>query len=397
MHNQKKDILFILNNLHCGGAEKALISLLQTIDYAHYTVDLLLFKQEGLFLNQIPKEVNLLPEPKNYRYFDMSIKTAIIDNLKKGNFKVIYHRILAGFLFKSEKNKALAEQKLWNYLGKTLSPLPKKYDAAIGYLEKTPNYFCIDKVNAKTKIGFIHNDYEMLKMDASLDYNYMKKFDKVFTVSETCKTILIKNFPEFSAKFDVMYNIVSGKTIESLANEGIQLANPHKTIVTVGRLNKQKGYELAIEACSLLKKQGVSLKWYVLGEGEERETLEKLIHDFDVEDSFILKGIIENPYPYVKTADIYVQTSRFEGKSIAIDEAKILNKPIVVTAFDTVYDQITHLHNGFIVPLNPIDIANGIKNVLEDHDLRNSLVVNLQNEKKGNEEEINKILAIIES
>jgi len=395
MHNQKKDIFFVLNNLHVGGAEKALISLLQTIDYAHYTVDLLLFKQEGLFLNQLPKEVHLLPEPINYKYFDMSIKTAILENLKKGNFKVIYYRILAGFLFKSEKNKALAEQKLWSYLGKTLSPLPKKYYAAVGYLEKTPNYYCIDKVTAKTKIGFIHNDYEMLKMDATIDYEYMKKFDKVFTVSETCKAILIKNFPDFTSKFDVMFNIVSGKTIHALANEKINFDNQHKTIVTVGRLNKQKGYELAIEACSLLKKQGISLKWYVLGEGEERETLEKLIFEFDVEDSFILKGIIENPYPYVKAADVYVQTSRFEGKSIAIDEAKILNKPIVVTAFDTVYDQITHLQNGLIVPLEPIAIANVIQKLLEDEVLSQVLVTNLENERKGNEEEINKILAVI--
>jgi len=396
MTNQKREILFILNNLDCGGAEKALISLLQAIDYSNYSVDLLLFNQKGLFLNQIPKEVNLLPEPKNYKYFDMSIKTAILDNLKKGNFNVIFNRILAGFLFKSENNKALAEQKLWNYLGKTLSPLPKKYDAAIGYLEKTPNYFCIDKVTAKTKIGFIHNDYEMLKMDAEIDYEYMEKFDKVFTVSETCKDILIKNFPEFATKFAVMYNIVSGKTIESLANEKISLEKQYKTIVTVGRLNQQKGYELAIEACSLLKKQGIPIKWYALGEGEERAALEKLIKEFDVVDSFLLKGIVENPYPYVKAADVYVQTSRFEGKSIAIDEAKILNKPIVVTAFDTVYDQINHKQNGLIVPLLSKDIANAIQLLLDDEQLRNSLVSNLQNEQKGNEEEINKLLEVIE-
>ena len=396
MNNQKKDILFILNNLHCGGAEKALISLLHTIDYTHYSVDLLLFKQEGLFLNQLPKQVNLLPEPNNYKYFDMSIKTAILDNLKKGNFNVIYHRILAGFLFKTEKNKALAEQKLWKYLSKTLSPLPKKYDAAIGYLEKTPNYFCVDKVNAKTKIGFIHNDYDMLKMDVTFDYEYIEKFDQVFTVSDTCKHILVKNFPEFAAKFNVMYNIVSAKTIEALANDKISLDNQHKTIITVGRLNKQKGYELAIEACSLLKKARVSVKWYVLGEGEEREPLEKLIKDYDLEDTFFLKGIIENPYPYIKAADVYVQTSRFEGKSIAIDEAKILNKPIVVTSFDTVYDQITHLQNGFIVPLEPTAIAQGIITVFQDYQLRKTIIANLENEQKGNEDEINKILEVIE-
>jgi len=168
----KKDVLFIMNNLTCGGAEKALISLLQTMDYSRYNVDLYLFKKEGLFMSQLPKEVNLLPEPEFYTYFDMSIKTAVLTNLKSGNLKVVWNRIMAGYLFKTEKNPAVKEQKLWKYLGPCIEPLDKKYDAAIGFLEKTPNYFCADKVQAKVKIGFVNNDYEKLGLDPSIDVPY---------------------------------------------------------------------------------------------------------------------------------------------------------------------------------------------------------------------------------
>ena len=170
----KKKLLFIMNDLSCGGAEKALVSLLNTLDYNLFEVDLFLFKKEGLFLNQVPTEVNILPAPINYPYFDMSIGRAISKNLKSGNFKVILNRLLAGYIYKTTKTKAIAEQKSWKYLRKVLIPLEKKYDVAIGYLEKRPNYFCVDKVNATKKIGFIHNDYNKLKMNAIFDLPYFK-------------------------------------------------------------------------------------------------------------------------------------------------------------------------------------------------------------------------------
>src|SRR4051794_31400716 len=168
----KKNILFVMNNLTCGGAEKALISVLETIDYSMYSVDLFLFKHEGLFFSKIPKQVNLLKEPFEYKYFDMSIKTAIVDSIKKGRMDIALLRLCAGFIFRKEKNRARCEQRVWRYISKTLKNINKKYDAAIGFLEKNPIYFCIDKVNASKKIGFIHTDYDKLKMDPNIDIKY---------------------------------------------------------------------------------------------------------------------------------------------------------------------------------------------------------------------------------
>lgn len=390
----KKKILFVINNLNCGGAEKALISLLEIMDYSKFDVDLLLFKREGIFISKIPKQVNLLPEPENYKYFDMSIKTAVIELIKKGRIDIALARILSLYTFKTEKKKSVVEQKVWKYLSIALRKLDCKYDVAIGYLEKNPIYFCVDKVNAKKKIGWIHNDYEKLEMDKKIDDKYFNKLDYVFTVSEECLNVLKKIFPQYKEKFKIMHNIVSDKAIKKLSLEkvtDVHFNNEDINIVSVGRLNYQKGFEMAIEACSILKEKGYKIKWNIIGDGEERSNLEMLINIFNVKEEFKLLGIRENPYPYVAQSNIYVQPSRFEGKSIAIDEAKILRKPIVLTNFSTAKDQIENKVNGLICDMNSYSLANEIEKLIRYSKLGSKFVENLSDEKLGNEDEIIKL------
>lgn len=393
-----KKILFVINNLNCGGAEKALISLLETIDYSKLDVDLLLFKQEGIFMSKIPSQVNLLMEPENYKYFDMSVKKAVKGLIKKGKFNIALARILSLYVFKTEKSRVVVEQKVWKYLSMAFTKLDTEYDVAIGYLEKNPIYFCVDKVKAKKKIGWIHNDYDKLGMDKKIDNKYFNKLDYVFTVSEECLSVLKSKFPQYESKFRLMYNIVSEETIKKLALEKIEditFNDDNINIISVGRLEYQKGFELAIEACSILKERGYKIKWNIVGEGKERSKLENLINELKLEDNFNLLGIRENPYPYIKKSDIYVQPSRFEGKSIAIDEAKILNKPIVVTNFSTAKDQIINNKNGIISEMNSKSLANEIERIICDKKLKKKIILNLSNEKIGNETEINRLYEVI--
>ncbi|WNR43802.1 glycosyltransferase [Paenibacillus roseipurpureus] len=387
----KKKILFIMNNLNCGGAEKALISLLETLDYSQYEVDVYLLRHSGLFLSKLPPEVRLLPEPAEYRFFDMSMRKAVLHCLRRGQFKIAILRLLAGSIYVSEKNRVRCEQRVWKYLANSLKNIDTKYDIAVGYLEKNPIYFCIDKVQATKKIGFIHNDYDKLGMDPKLDQVYFNKLDYLVTVSEECGHILRERFPNLSDHIEVMHNIVSPSAIQKLAMEQVNLKDRDITIVSVGRLNVQKGFELAIESCQQLVQQGYPVKWYIIGEGEERERLEKLIEQHNLQETFILLGIKENPYPYIREADIYVQPSKFEGKSIAIDEAKILQKPIVVTNFTTAKDQIKNKFNGIIVAMTPAAVCEGIKEIIENEELRKQIVFNLGKEMLGTESEIYKL------
>jgi glycosyltransferase involved in cell wall biosynthesis len=392
----KKKLLFIMNSLTCGGAEKALVSLLQAIDYSKYEVDLYLFKHEGLFMGNIPKEVTLLSEPIAYRFFDMPFKDAVLRALKMGRFDIMMSRIFMTYIYKTENDPSVKEQKAWRYIAKCIKPINKKYDFAAGYLQRSPDYFCAEKVNAGKKAGFIHTDYGNINIDVAIDRQYLSKLDKIFTVSETCKINFLKKLPELQNKVEVMYNILSPKTIEDLALELIPVKGFGHTIVSLGRLHPAKGYDLAIKACGILKNRGYKINWRIIGEGDERAKLEQLVKDENLENEFIINGVMSNPYPYVKDADVYVQTSRFEGKSIAIDEAKILGVPIVVTNFETAKDQISDGENGLITDMNPEAVAGAIEKLLTRSDLRNHFIQNLSQENLGNQDEMNKLYTFIE-
>ena len=396
MNDSKKDILFILNNLHCGGAEKALISLLQTIDYTRYRVDLLLFKQEGLFLNQLPEHVTLLPVPPNYHYFDMSLKSAVLANLKKGNFNVILYRILYGIVFKTEKTPSVKEQKGWKYLKKVLSPLPKKYAVSIGFLEKTPNYFCVDKVTADRKIGFVMNDYNKLKMDKTIDAYYFAKLDYIVQDSAESKAILCAIFPQFAQKMVVVKSIISSAAIYRLAQEPVNDLPDGFKIISVGRLTYQKGYDIAIEAIHRLAQKGFDFKWIILGDGEEKKPLMQKVVDYGLQDKVFFLGIRENHYPYVQQADVFLHTARFEGFGIVISEAKILQKPMVLTNFNVAPSHIDEGVNGFIADMTPESVAQKLALLITDSDLRKQFSSALSKQNFGTEKEIDTFYTIID-
>jgi glycosyltransferase involved in cell wall biosynthesis len=395
--NSKKDILFIMNNLHCGGAEKSLVSLLQIIDYSKYNIDLLLFKKEGVFLDKLPKEVTVLEAPIEYSYFDMSIKSAIYQCFKKGRFDIILNRILAVSVLKTEKNPAVREQKMWKFLSPCLSVLEKKYDVAIGYLEKTPNYFCVDKTKAAKKIAWIHTNYSNMGMQPKYDIPYFKKCNTIVTISSECASDLHNRFPQFSEKIKVIQNIVSPSVIQLMAKSKIdETINFENAIISVGRLSREKGADLAIEACNILKEKNIPFTWIFIGDGSQRNELETLVANYQLQNHVLFLGTKDNPYSYIKRASIYAQTSRFEGKSIALDEAKILQKPIVITNFSTATTQITHLQNGFIADMNPEAIVNGIIEVLQNKALQEVFQTNLSKEKLGTEAEIEHFYQLLE-
>lgn len=393
--NKKKEILFVMNNLNVGGAEKALVSLLQVMDYRQYNVDLLLFKKEGLFLKQVPPEVNLLPEPENYRYFDMPFSQVLKENLGKGSLGVICRRMQFKWRTAKAESAAELEQLGWKPLSETLKPLEKKYDAAIGFLEKNPNYFIVDKVSAKTKIGFIHNDYKQLKLNKSIDVPYFRELDYIITVSDECASVLRHEFPEEANKVKFIPNIVSGSLVQQLSRGQLNVSD--NAIISVGRLEPQKGFDLAIEAARILMNKEIDFHWYVIGEGSERKHLESLILKYKLSDYFTLAGLKENPYPYIRQAKVFVQPSRFEGKSIAVDEAKILGKPILLTAFSTAKDQIEDEVNGLVVDMTPEAIAGGIIRYLSDNALTEKVTSVLSSQNWGTEKEVSKLYKLIES
>lgn len=393
----KKKILFVMNNLNVGGAEKALVSMLQVFDFSRYEVDLLLFKQEGLFLKQLPADVNLLPEPENWKYFDMPFSQVVKENFFRRKWNVIIQRILFKVAQLKPKKAPEMEQFGWKSRAKTITPLSKKYDVAIGFLQNNPNYFVVDKVNAKKKIGYIHNDYELLGLNKEFDLSYFKVLDSIITISESCLDVLNKQFPNFQNKLFYIPNIVSEKLIRKLAGDGNPYVEPQIKILSIGRLEPQKAFHRAIEAAQILVNKGYDIRWDILGEGNQRRFLENKIKDYHLENVLLLQGLEPNPYKFLKNCDFFVQPSDFEGKSIAVDEAKILQKVIILTNYPTAKDQIRHLQNGYISEKNGEAVANAIIELIKNKHLQGKFVANLAQENWGTEKEIEKIYQLIES
>ncbi|OXM85220.1 glycosyltransferase [Paenibacillus rigui] len=395
----KIKLLFVMNKLTCGGAEKALISMLETIDYSRYDVDLFLFKHEGVFLGKLPKPVRLLPEPDQYKYFDMPVKRALTELLGKGKLQIALYRLILGWMAKTEKNGAVIEQKLWKYMSKAIAKLPQEYDAAIGYQEKNPIYFCVDHVRAKTKIGWIHTDYSKLGIDPSRESPYFGELDYIVTVSDPLVDILRTMFPQYSGKLKCVHNIISSNVVRELSLEPVDFQPGNASsvsVISVGRLAKEKGLEISLDAIDILVKKGYDIRWYVIGEGNLRTELETGIKNKKLEDRVTLLGLKENPYPYIRQSDIYIQTSRYEGRSISIEEAKILGKPIVITNFDTASNHIRHESNGLIARMDAESVASQLERMIQEEALQRQFTANLKKEDFGTEDEIDKFYQLVQ-
>ena len=146
------------------------------------------------------------------------------------------------------------------------------------------------------------------------------------------------------------------------------------TIVTTGRLVPPKNYLLAVETAVLLRNEGIDFVWYFVGEGPERGRIEETIQKYALDERVKLVGMKPNPYPYMAMADVYVQTSSFEGFGLTLNEARILHRPVVSTNFPVVYNQIRDGENGLIAEMNPKSVAEKIIRILKDDSLRDKLV-----------------------
>lgn len=392
----KKKLAFVIPSLDAGGGEKALVSLLGVMDFQRYDVDLIVFKNRGLFLKMLPAQVRVLTPGGDYATFGLGLGKSLLRFLLRGKFSLVWHRLQFALTSKTNKHVARAEQHNWKHLSAAMATIPGDYDAAIGFLEKSSVYFAVDKIKAKNKLGFIHTNYTDMGMDADFDRPYFQKLDAIVTVSDECESVLKNVFPEYTDKISVVQNVVSPGMIRQLAENGSapEIAK-RPAIVSVGRLHPLKGFDLAVEACAMLVSKGIDLQWLVIGDGGERPALERMIADRKLENHFHLIGLRENPYAYVRKADIYVQPSRVEGKSIAIDEAKILAKPMVVTGYATVADQITNGVNGLVCAIDANGIANGIETLLNNAAMQQRFAENLAKESLGTEAEVEKFYALI--
>lgn len=392
-----KNILFVMPSLGSGGAEKSLVNLLNLIDYEKYAVDLLLFKREGLFLSQIPKEVRLL-QPTDSLQYAYKIDRGMFSSVSGVKAGIL--RGTSTFICKCLYKENARQQRWIKFYKRYLPNLEDEYDIAIGFLEGDASYYVIDKVNAKEKILWIHNDFNEIKKyeDAKIYEKYFQKADSVVSISDKCVQILKQNYPAMVNKFYCLPNLTSGSLLKKMSEE-FEVSEFEKNqfnVLSIGRLTRQKGYDFAIDAVKILKEKYSDIHWWIIGAGELEEQLKKQVKDNDLEEYITFLGLRANPYPYIRSCDLLVQPSRWEGKSVVLDEAKILAKPILATNYSTIKDQLKDKKEGLITDISPNAIAEGIIELRENPQLYNSIQCYLDKHEYGNEKEILQYYELLE-
>jgi glycosyltransferase involved in cell wall biosynthesis len=270
------------------------------------------------------------------------------------------------------KRKISPDKLLWRVVSDGAELLNEHFDLAVAYLEGGSAYYVMDHVQADKKAVFIHIDYIRAGYTRALDKNCYTRFDKIFPVSEEVKHQFLKVYPECKNRTETFFNIVNQEEIRRKAKlpggfadefDGIQ-------ILTVGRLTPQKAYDVSVEAMKRLKDKGVKARWYVLGEGEERKKLEEQIERLGLQEDFILVGAVSNPFPYYAQTDLYVHATRYEGKSIAIQEAQTLGCPILVSDCSGNREQVTDGVDGRMCALTPEAVCDTIVDMIEHEEER---------------------------
>lgn len=395
----KKKILFMVSSMNIGGVEKSLLSLLSVMPKEKYDITVLTLEKKGGFLDYIPSYIKV----EEAAWFK-EIKPIIMESPQKTIKKYLKEnkvfKILT-FIYSYYKSKNTDNRYI--YYKNILKSIPEnedEYDVAIAYAGPTEiiDAYITHKVKAKKKIGWVHFDISKHKINEKLYENLYEKFDKIFTVSNEANKKLNEIIPSTVNKSEVLLNIISKELINEMAKEDINFDNEFDgvKIVTVGRLSKEKGQDLAIKALANLKKDGYKVRWYCVGEGNSREEYESLIKDNKLEEDFILLGATPNPYPYIKNSDIYVQTSRHEGYCLTLAEAKCLCKPIVTTNFTGAYEQIEHGINGIIVSLNEDYIYKNVKCIIDNKYVSYNFIEKLKIEAIDTRSNVNKLMSFID-
>lgn len=388
----KKKIAIVTESMIMGGVEKSLIELLNVFDYDKYEVTLFLKNREGSLLTSINPNV-VVNVWKNEKIHDY-VKEQCLDLNIPGLL------MWFGDFLKLRRYKNSYALGIW-YSCKCLPKLDsQKYDCAIAYHDGRLDVVAstLYRIHADKRVLWVHSKH--LWDDLVLEHNNREfaKFDKIFCVSNAIRWDLMKQFPKTTLKTEVIHNIVNKDLVISKAQEYKIKKEKKIHIVTIGRLEREKGHMFISHIAKYLIDKGIEFIWYIIGDGSLKDVIENELINQNVKGYVKLVGEKENPYPYISACDIYVQPSLIEGWGIAVQEAKILCKPIVVTPIDALMEQIKNRENGLVSSnVSPEAIGEKIVEFLKNVDLKNNVIENLKQEVHSCTNEIEKLFEFIDN
>ena len=399
----KPRIIILMHYMELGGAESALIGLLQSVDPARADVDVFIYDHRGELMRYVPTDkIHLLPEVTAYKM----IERPFMECVKSGHIGVALGRWLAKKTVDKSPTPAGKDNiRIYTRVADWVEHfVPQiqpdvEYDLAISFL--MPHNYVVKKVRAKKKLGWIHTDYSIVYVDVKRELPVWSQLDYIASISEEVGEKFVETFPTLKDKVIPIENILSPSFIRQRAEEELVSLGDNPSIIkllTIGRFSLQKKMEEIPLICRELVEDGLDVQWFIIGFGgvEIEKQVRENVKQESVSGQVILLGKKENPYPYIKACDIYVQPSRYEGKSITVREAQILCKPVIVTNYPTASSQIQNGVDGVIVPMEVDACAQEMAGFIRDKEKQKQIVKYLQTHDYGNESEVEKIYQLCE-
>lgn len=346
-----KTILFFIESLNGGGAEKVLCTMIKNMDREKFHVKLCCAVNSGSYIEEVRPYVD-------YSY--VFENPASLSGLRLFLFKIKY--II-----------------LYKWLPLSLFCrffLPKGSDIEVAYTEGKATKVIAHSANrVAKKIAWLHIDLYNFHW-TTIEYSSHKEesdiykhFDRIVSVSDTVKEAFHKEFPDVDVPVTTLYNPIDSDEIITKSKENVDIEKLHKyTIVSIGRLTKQKAFLRLVKIVERLYKDGFDVGLWILGEGDERCLLEKYIQEHGLNNNVSLLGFKSNPYSYLSKADLFVCSSLSEGYSTAVTEALILGLPIVTTECSGMKELLDGGNTGIITANDEDSLYEGVKTVFEDKD-----------------------------
>lgn len=396
----KPSILIFSQAMELGGVERSLLGLLDAIDYDRHDVDLFLMRHSGELMPYLNPKAKLLPEIPQYA----SLAVPMVSLVKSGQFGVLCGRLrgkLAARRFDRKHPGEKPSVTALTYSHKyTLWSMPqisgKTYDLAISFL--TPHYFARERVMARKYAAWIHTDYTALSFDRTAELVMWEGYDVICGVSEQASKSFQTAFPELEGKVQTVENILPKELICKQAEES-QNDMPSKgslALLSVGRFCDAKNFDNVPDICCRLVADDLDVKWYLIGYGGDEPLIRQKIDDAGMQERVIILGKKDNPYPYMRACDLYVQPSRYEGKAVTVREAQLLGKPVIITDYATSGSQLEDGVDGVIVPMDNAGCAAGIAALLRDPARMQQLSKNCAKRDYTNSSEVEKIYTLTE-
>lgn len=359
----KRKVFIAIHQLNFGGAQKALISALNAIDYNENEVTLYIRKDRLDLLPLVNKNVSkIIINKDRTRYYrkPYSVWLFAISKLNE--------------IFK--KDNSNNEIKTTQYIIKKQIQYEKKhffsdnitYDVAVSYIQGYTAKSIAENVSAKKKIMFYHDSTDSLH---ELHDEVMKHYDRIYCVSKGAQEAVVGFYPQFADKIDCLENYVDANKVRTEAEKFVPDYPKDKLILcSCGRITPVKGFDIAVETAVMLRAENVGFKWYFVGDGVDRAKIEKLIAEKNLGDRIEITGLKDNPYPYIKNCDIYVQPSYEEAHPLSIIEAQILNKLIVATATVGGRAVVHNEKDGLVSEINAASLSEKIRLLYNNKDLQ---------------------------